>query len=329
MIKVPPHVLESLAACFGVAPSALTFLGGGREDSDGIVYTFQQGDRPLVMKVLALPAGDAFGMARMQERLKFVHFLGQHGVDIVYPLAQPDGSLLVTQPDGEQTFVAYAMEKVAGHHAAPEAWNDDLYRAWGRTVGKLHRITQMYPHWQYSPLDEASGQTVLGWQEEVQSFIDWAKDPQVKERWAHMRQRLEQLPVSRDAFGFIHNDPHVDNLLISGDRLVLLDFDVANYHWFISDISVAAQPLLFAVVGGMERPVKDAAPLKHFIEVFLQGYERENHLDPAWLDQLDLFISYRRLLLYTVLQGWLSTQPETKASWWNMVRVEPPVFNKA
>ncbi len=42
MIAVPDQVLSALTAAFGIPNDKLSFLGGGREGSDGIVYSFNQ-----------------------------------------------------------------------------------------------------------------------------------------------------------------------------------------------------------------------------------------------------------------------------------------------
>ena len=41
--------------------------------------------------------------------------------------------------------------------------------------------------------------------------------------------------------------------------------------------------------------------------------------------QLDLFVNYRRALLYTVMQGWISRNEETSARWKDMIRTEPRI----
>jgi amicoumacin kinase len=54
-----------------------------------------------------------------------------------------------------------------------------------------------------------------------------------------MKDVLSQLPFTRDTYGFIHNDPHIQNILKKEERIILIDFDVANFHWFATDIAVA------------------------------------------------------------------------------------------
>jgi amicoumacin kinase len=330
MITITHEILNRIAAAVGLDSTALTPLGGGREDSDGITYSFPHPSGVRVLKILDIPAGStskvsaADGLARLDERLKYAHFLGENGVDIVYPIEQTGGKLVISVPDEGHLFAAYIMEKASGHHPPPEEWSPTFHYQWGRTVGRLHRVTQGYPLWQHS-IDQ-QGKSFLGWREEWQSFYDQCADAEIKAAWAALHRRLEQLPINRKCFGFIHNDPHVQNILYDEARIILLDFDVANYHWFACDIAIAFQAMLFMKTGGMERPLVDRRPLLNFLRDFKAGYEQENHLDPYWWTQIDLFIHYRRMLLFTVMQDWLDTVPETRATWKEMILSEPPIL---
>lgn len=126
-------------------------------------------------------------------------------------------------------------------------------------------------------------------------------------------------------FGFIHNDPHLWNLLVDGDQITVFDFDVANHHWFMTGIAIACQSILFYFSGGMDRPVNNYNKLLTFLQCFIQGYEHEHHLPPEWKDRLDLFIDYRRILLYTAMSGWIQSKPERHASWKKMILSQPEV----
>ena len=325
MIKVPENVLFSLSAGYQTQPVDLTYLGGGKIGSDGIVYTFTRDHQILVLKILAFRRDDLDALVRLEERLKFIHFLGDGGAPIVNPLVRPDGSLYVTQVDGENLFVAYTYQKIEGSSAKGMIWFDPIVLPWGIAVGALHRLTQAYPTLQCSTADNF-GRSVLSWREEWQSFYECCQDMEVRKCWQSIRDRLEALPVRRDSFGFIHNDPHAENILITSNHIVLLDFDVANYHWFINDIAIALQTLLFKQTGGLDRPLANAEPLHHFLAGFMEGYSWENSLDPFWLSQIDLFIAYRRILGFVVMQNWLHTKPSHRRTWKAMILEEPPIL---
>jgi Ser/Thr protein kinase RdoA (MazF antagonist) len=325
LIRVPEHILSALSAGYQVQPADLFYLGGGRIDSDGIVYTFIRDHQTFVLKILALRWDDKDGLARLEERIKFVHFLGDHGAPIINPRTCLDGSLYVTQVEGEHLFVAYTYQKIEGGSAKGMVWFDPIVRPWGVAVGALHRLTQAYPTWQSSPVGD-SGRSVLGWREEWQGFYEGCQDMEVRKCWGSIRDRLEALPINRASFGFIHNDPHAENILITTDHIVLLDFDVANYHWFINDIAISLQALLYKQTGGLDRPLLNAAPLRQFLDGFMEGYSWENSLDPFWLSQIDLFIAYRRVLGFIVMQDWLRKRPSQRNAWKAMILEEPPIL---
>lgn len=87
-----------------------------------------------------------------------------------------------------------------------------------------------------------------------------------------------------------------------------------------NDILLPIQGLLFDVTGGILSPISNKAVLYQFYENFLKGYRTENELDEFWLGQLDVFLEYRRLLLYTVLQDWLSNDVNANEAFLNMIR---------
>lgn len=312
MIPVPDNVLDTLLAEYDINREDIALLGGNREGADGITYTYNHHGIPRVLKVLAIPDKHPEGLYKHEERLKFVRFLGEHDAPIVFPQPSRNEKLYETCHQDQHTFLAYTMNKISGVHPRQEEWNPAFYRRWGQAIGKLHRLAKEYPLWQHSLVD---GKPLLGWREEWEGFYQWCKDAEVKECWQAIRTKLEGLPITREGFGFTHNDPHIYNLLADGDRLCLLDFDVANYMWFVNDISIAMQAMLFSKSGGMDRPLADPAPLRSFLENFMAGYEQENHLDSTWLPRLDLFIAYRRILLFTVMQGGLEKKPEARLSW--------------
>jgi Ser/Thr protein kinase RdoA (MazF antagonist) len=325
VIPVPQAVCESLAKRYGTDAGRLERFGGGREESDGVVYAFPHGDGRRLLKILAIPEEDQQrGLFCLEERLRFARYMGENGAHIAFPQRSPQGNLYETVLRESKLWVGYSMEIAPGRAQRPDAWEPAFFRNWGQTVGRLHRLARQYPSWQ-SSTDPTSGEAVLTWQEEWDGFYRWSQDDQVKRKWVEIRRELEALPVTREVFGFVHNDPHIWNLLVDGDRITLLDFDVANHHWFVSDIAIACQSVLGLLSGGLGGPVHDRDKLLRFLDLFLEGYEREHRLGDEWLDRMDLFIAYRRILLFTALQGWIRSQPGLHSSWKEMILSRPEV----
>jgi Ser/Thr protein kinase RdoA (MazF antagonist) len=303
----------------------VSHFAGGREENDGVIYAYpHKGDRRL-LKVMAFPTDDQRrGLFCLEERLRFMRFLGDHGAPIAFPLLSPQENLYETHRSESHLWVGYSMDIAPGETPKPDAWDLTFFRNWGQTVGMLHRLARQYPSWRAS-VEPVTGEECLTWREEWQGFYDWCQDEEVKSKWADIGRQLEALPITREAYGFIHNDPHLWNLLVDGDRITVLDFDVANHHWFLTDIAIACQSVLFVLSGGMGQPLHSPGKLRAFLDAFLEGYVREHRLPREWLARVDLFIAYRRVLLFTVMYGWIRSEAERLASWKEMILVQPQV----
>ncbi|MBN1371030.1 MAG: phosphotransferase [Anaerolineaceae bacterium] len=328
MIPVPPEVLAAFAPLYGTTAARLMYFAAGKEFSDGIVYAYPHGSQGRLLKLMVIPLSEKQrGLFRLDERLRFVRYLGENGAPIVFPEFSLDGRLYETVEWEGNIWVGYCMEFVTGKTPNSKLWAPGLFRRWGATIGQLHRLTQAYPSWEAS-IEPESGQPALTWRDEWESFIGMIPDEGAKEKWLALGEQMKALPVTRDSFGFIHNDPHIWNLLAEGERITLLDFDVANHHWFINDIAIAMQSVLFDHSGGVDRPVKDKTRLLEFLRCFKEGYDQENELAAEWWERLDLFIAYRRILLFTVMNGWISSRPSWLRSWKKMIAYQPEVVCK-
>lgn len=328
MRPVSAAVLNTFREAYSHSKSALIPYRGGEESSDGILYRFQDEPQTRLLKILFLGSEDTQkAILRFESRLKFVEFLNQEGVRCIEPLLSLNDRLYERLEDQDGTWVAYSMKRVFGRTMSPKVWDPAFVQNWGRTIGGCHRAAQGYPEWEYC-IDPVTSETYLTWESEWESFRHFCKEDDIKTQWDRIGKKLRSLPIQRDAFGFIHNDPHLWNLLVEGNKLTLIDFDVANHQWFINDIAIACQHVLFMLSGGLSQPVHNREYLINFLKEFLKGYYQENDLSRDWLNLLDLFFAYRRILLYTVMESWRKSKPGLQKSWREMIINCPPVLKK-
>jgi Ser/Thr protein kinase RdoA (MazF antagonist) len=334
MIPVPSSIRVSLAQKFNTTAADLKHFGGGEESSDGIVYAYPCADGRRLLKVMAIPIEDQRrGRLCLEERLRFMRYLGDHDAHIAFPQRSPQGNLYETVSDAGHLWIGYNMAIAPGETPAQDAWDPRLFRNWGQAIGQLHRLALDYPS---ASLDPESGEPFLTWEEEWEGFYQWCQEDDVRAQWVTIKEQLDALPLPGEprAFGFIHNDPHIWNLRVDGDRaadalkVTILDFDVANHHWFVNDIAIACQSVLIFLSGGLNGPIHHREKLLGFLEHFMEGYEREHHLATEWLNRLDLFIAYRRILLFIVMYGWVQSQPELYTSWKGLILSPPEVVGE-
>lgn len=305
-------IRNELAGRFGIAGEELSFLAGGREDSDGIVFTTTKSGKKLVLKI-----SQASDEEHVKNILVFAHYLGNCGIHISSPLMNENGNIYEVAKDNDLLWIATLMEFIEG--AAPDAKelenNSKLVYEWGRLTGKMHKAAKEYPIWK----NACEGDERYGFETEIDSFITMAPNDFIKGKWQEMKEKLRALPINRDSYGFIHNDNHQMNIIATGNDIAVIDFDCAECHFFVNDILLPVQGLLFDVTGGMMKPVSKPEVLKKFYKHFLEGYQTDNVLDSFWLEKLGLFLEYRRLLLYTVLQGWLSNDKKADEAFLGMI----------
>ncbi len=310
MIPVPPSVLDAFAGLVNVSTQQLIKFAGGKHESDGVIYSYPYENRHRLLKIMEMPIDQQrIGLLCLHERLKFMKFLSDNGAAIAFPLLTRRGELFDSLTSNDHVWIGYSMEIAPGQAIRAESWDTDFFQNWGRTIGFLHRLAGKYPTWD-GTTDPLTGEKLLTWRGEWHSFYNWCKDDDVKEKWSELKTCLERLPVNREIFGFTHNDPHIWNLLAAGERLTVLDFDVANHHWFINDIAIACQSILIFHSGGLNRPLTDRKKLLNFLQYFMRGYTQEHRLPDEWINWLDTFIAYRRILHFIVSYDWLKTKPK-------------------
>lgn len=313
MKPLKEEIKKDLAAKFGLADAELVYLAGGREDSDGVVFTALRENKKLVLKI-----SQADDEEHVKSILRFAHYLGECGIPIGSPIENQSGNIYEVAKDGDTLWIATLMEFIEG--IVPDVnelqENESLVYQWGKLTGKMHKAAKEYPVWK----NVCEGDERYGFESEIDSFISRSPNAFIKEKWQEMKERLKALPINRDTYGFIHNDNHQMNIIASDNVISVIDFDCAECHFFVNDILLPVQGLLFDVTGGMMTPISKPEVLQEFYRHFMEGYRTEKELDTFWLGQLGVFLEYRRLLLYTVLQDWLSNDREADEAFLNMIK---------
>jgi len=309
-MEVSEQIRSAGAHCYGVDPQSFKSLRG----EDGAVYACRRGTLGYVMKFIAITDDK---IAAVDERFDFMQFLGAHGVPVALPVESLGGHRY-ERLEMEGTIHLVTLTPIAdGRHPEPRNlydWNDRLFTIWGQVMGRMHAAARLYPKWQrpdqgISPVDHS---LLLDWQGEHQDFVEWCTEPKILEKWMPFRAFFSGLPRDRSNFGLIHNDLHPWNFFYNPDArdvhpMLIIDFDVCTYHWFITDISIA---LYHAVTSGGTKTLADRRSFaRRFLSQFMNGYNQENDLDQGWFEHLPAFLKYREILVYIALsKSWAETQ---------------------
>lgn len=232
--------------------------------------------------------------ASIESELAWLEAL-RHDTDlpVVHPLPGRDGRL-VQEIDG-RFAVLFAFRE----GSEPNRGDPALFRTIGAFAATAHRHAET---WQRPPgfsRPTWSAQTMLT---PDGLWGDWRKAPGADRVRDVLDRATDALVVDLDAygqtpdrFGLIHADMRLANLLIDGDRTVLLDFDDCGFGWFLYDLASA---LSFIDTG------PDAALLQ---AAWLDGYTAIRPLTEGDRTIIPAMILLRRM----VLLAWIGTHGET------------------
>lgn len=208
------------------------------------------------------------------------------GLPVPEPLPTQDGRLLttITIPGVPQGKHVSLMRWVDGHHIA-RLLSSAQARAWGELVAQLHLFSASWnppkdferPTWDW---DGQLGNSVL--KTSVDELV--ATMPvQFQEPFTIVSQRVREVMASfgkgPDAFGLIHSDMYLENLLFKGDQPRLIDFEDCGFGYWMWDFGV-----IFS-----QFPWTDEFP--RLRDAFFEGYFRVRSLPGDQYKYLDLFMA--------------------------------------
>ena len=176
--------------------------------------------------------------AALEAELVFVEHVARSGVAVARPLPSASGTLIeeIDEPaenPNAASYFAVVFSGLRGRQLEHGELTEPHYRAWGRALAQLHLASETFPLHPARPslLDEIRrARTTLPQSED--------KVAQVLDAGAAW---LETMPVNPTAYGLLHGDCELDNLIWDGLKPQVLDFGSALYAPFLVDVAIALQ----------------------------------------------------------------------------------------
>ncbi|MGB0838719.1 MAG: phosphotransferase enzyme family protein [Chitinophagales bacterium] len=204
--------------------------------------------------------------------LALMQHLVKHGIAIPNPVLNVSGSLLSEIEMTNKCLKAALFQEVFGTpHKAwwPKIVGEKEIRKLGKLIARFHTVADIFTtqHSRYEFDLHFLLDKPLAVIQNSMNAIDYSGDLAFFEETSrYLRKTVEAIGKSPSAYGIIHGDTHVGNVLyekITGFSLI--DFDYCAYGWRIYDLV----PLL----NTLQINVPDPAIVHRVWQLTLEGYE--------------------------------------------------------
>ena len=270
-------------------------------------YAFRVEDERRRLFVLRLHRPGYHTFEELVSEQTWTAALREAGIDVPVPLATHSGDGYATTFVGDEQRYAGMLEWVPGDtlgslmSGAEPARIDDCYARIGEVMAALHAQASEWPvpHGFARHAFDAGGLMGVGgempfWGRFWESHLLTADD---RSLLAGLRGRIGPVLASLDRgpanYGMIHADLHPQNVIVSGKRLHVIDFDDAGFGWHAYDFAVC-----LGAHGQADSARRQSA--------FLNGYRRVREPDERMVALIPLFLLVRSLASI----GWITARPD-------------------
>lgn len=256
-------------------------------------YIFRAEDEKGVSYVLRLTHSSHRSNKQVEAELHFLRYLGENGAKVAGPHYSKSKKLVEEIQAADGTFFYASLFSYAKGESVKDAtsiyWGENLFEAWGKAIGQLHRLTMNSPKTEYRDT----------WDIDEKAIIGELEDKQVKKIAYALIDKIKTLPIEKETFGLMHGDIHQGNFHYDGKELTIFDFDDATYNYFIHDLAMVIYYSALTTNGTEEEKTLFA---RNQLKIVRKGYESEHQLAEVWYDSLPLFFRLRDIGLYGTIQ---------------------------
>ena len=252
------------------------------DDVENFVYDFVcEGKR----RILRLTHSTHRSEDDIEAELDWINFLYDNDVKVSKPVPSKNMRFTEVTPVDDSYFVACVFERAPGNFvdtSNPHEWNTNLFRDWGKTIGKMHALTKKYypKHLRKKRHEWYEDDVIINSSKYVPPH-----ESQILKDLELTLGRIRTLPKTPDSYALVHNDLNPTNFFVDNGDITVFDFDDSCYNWFICDIATSI-PLYSPIF--LNADWKDAT--KEFFYHFLTGYNEENKIDVFWFEYLPTFL---------------------------------------
>jgi Ser/Thr protein kinase RdoA (MazF antagonist) len=276
--------------CDGQSPDVFTTY----RISSNATYAFQFRDKAQFLRFA--PTSEK-SRENLLAELDFISYLRSKEYGVLEAVESKSGEKLVEVQTPWGEYYASVFKQVPGIPISETDLNDHIFFSYGKSLGKLHRLSS-----EYQPLQSRrwSFNDVLTSIELI--LMDFPHETLALKETKLLQGYFQTIPKSKNNFGLIHYDFEYDNVFYDAESQSchVIDFDDAMYHWYVMDIEQTLNSLQDCILPELFQEKK---------EFFLDGYQTEFEIQG---DMLALLPAFRR---FADLYGYVRILKSSEEQW--------------
>ncbi|KMM39486.1 phosphotransferase enzyme family protein [Guptibacillus hwajinpoensis] len=279
-------IVEEAMTLFGIHGEEKKKLG----DFENYVYEVKRGEQ---LWILRLTHSSHRSFDEIQAELDWINELHRQGVNVS---RTDSGHRVEMIPVEKGCFYACLFDKVPGYAVKTDdsAFRSELFEAWGREIGKMHRISM-----NYQPANGKRERWDQGDLLRFDHYLTRSDDANIITEGERLVDEIKSFHETGKTFGLIHSDVHHGNFFYDGNEIHIFDFDDSMYHYYSSDLAIPVYYAVWDKYGDESLQVRSAFATE-FLYSFLKGYRMEATISNEWLKTIPCFLKLRDFELYTV-----------------------------
>lgn len=224
----------------------------------------------------------------LQSEIEFLLHLKKNQYPAAYPVISLNGNYIEEISYNGEVFCGSLFERAMGIHFNDENAELKHYRAWGKGLAQLHKLSENYSPKHYARPDYNEQL------EHMKAVFEKYGEAGALVRLDKVSEFLLSIKENKENYGLIHYDFEDDNFVYDEekDKVIVYDFDDAVYHFYSMDITASLNSLL----GG--RSIEER---KECVSAFMEGYKEVKQVEEKFFELMPEFTAYQKLLQFSKL----------------------------
>ena len=256
--------------------------------------------------VLRIHRPEYHSLAELQSEQVWTQALLEDGIDVPVVVKTRNGDGYTKVAFGEEERYAGMLEWVRGEPLSAQMHRSrdpaDRLRKFSTLGGLIATLHEQASNWRvpdefarhHLDVDGFTGERPFWgrfWEAPSLSAAERANLVTFRNQ---IRTVLQCFSGQCDAYSLIHADLHAHNVIVSGERLHIIDFDDSGFGWHAYDLAVALYH---------ERHSKDFGAVQ---QALIEGYSQMRDIDEFTVASIPLFFIVRSLASI----GWITARPD-------------------